>query len=261
LTTREQIALVTGGNKGIGRAVAAELAGQGMTVLLGAREGMRGRNAAANLRVGGHRVDAVGLDVTDAASIAEVASYVATRFGKRDILVNNAGIAGDMAAQRPGAAALAVARAVFATNVFGVIGLTDAMVGLLRRSTAGRVVNVSSGLGSLARMTDSGDSFTRLPPSAAYAPSKTALNGAIRQGISRRRHPGELRGPGPCATDFTHGIPGVTPTAADGAAVIVRPATLGADGPTGRYFNTVARWRGEPLSARSTVRPVARTPP
>lgn len=234
MSERTETALVTGGTRGIGLAVVAALAARGTHVLLGARDGAAGERAAGDLRAAGHRVDAVELDVTDPASIRRVADGLS----RLDILVNNAGISGDVAGQRPGSVSLDVVRNVFDTNVFGVVAVTEAMIPLLRRSPAGRVVNVSSGLGSLTRMSDHDDYFTGLPPSVAYAPSKTALNALTVQYAKALRADGILvnaADPGPCATDFTAGVPGVTRTAADGAVVVVRLATLAADGPTGGY--------------------------
>jgi NAD(P)-dependent dehydrogenase (short-subunit alcohol dehydrogenase family) len=171
--TETTTALVTGANKGIGREVAARLASLGTNVLLGSRDPHRGAAAAADL---GPRVHPVTLDVTDPAGVLSAARWIEERFGRLDILVNNAGVSGDLAAQNPVSVELSAVREVFETNVFGVITVTAAMLPLLVRSPAARIVNVSSGLGSLARMTDPEDYFTTRPPLAAYVPSKTALN-------------------------------------------------------------------------------------
>jgi NAD(P)-dependent dehydrogenase (short-subunit alcohol dehydrogenase family) len=219
-----RIALVTGGNRGIGQAVVAELRALGMTVLAGCRSG--------------DGPEWVRLDVTDQASIERAAGELAERFGRLDVLVNNAGISGGVDAQRPGAVDLGAVREVFDTNVFGVIAVTEAMLPLLRQGS--RIVNVTSGLGSLARMSDPADYFTGLPAVVAYPPSKSALNSVTVQYAKALRDNGILVNavdPGPCATDFTAGMPGVTRTAADGARIIVRLATLPDDGPTGGYFN------------------------
>jgi len=235
--TETTTALVTGANKGIGREVAARLASLGTNVVLAARDPRRGAAAAAEL---GPRVHPVTLDVTDRASVLSAARWIEERFGRLDILVNNAGVSGDLAAQSPGSAELSAVREVFETNVFGVISVTTAMLPLLARSRAARIVNVSSGLGSLTRMTDPGDYFTTRPPMAAYVPSKTALNSLTVQYAKELRGRGILvnaADPGPCATDFTTAFPGLTRTAADGAAVVVRLATLPDDGPTGGFFD------------------------
>jgi NAD(P)-dependent dehydrogenase (short-subunit alcohol dehydrogenase family) len=225
-----RIALVTGGNRGIGRAVVEELTAMGMTVLAGCRDA--------------REPDAVRLDVTDEQSVKQAATVVAQRFGRLDVLVNNAGIAGGRDAQAPGGVDLDTVRKVFDTNLFGVIAVTEAMLPLLRASTAGRVVNVTSGLGSMARMSDPEDYFTGLPAVVAYAPSKSALNSVTVQYAKALRDNRILvnaADPGRCATDFTKDFPGVTRTAADGAKIIVRLATLPDGGPTGGYFNEGGR--------------------
>ncbi|PPK68321.1 SDR family oxidoreductase [Actinokineospora auranticolor] len=231
----QTIALVTGGNRGIGRAVVAGLADRGMTVVLGSRDRSRGVDAAAELGV-----ESVELDVTSDDSIAAAAKELDERFGRLDVLVNNAGISGGFAAQPPGAVDLVAYREVFATNVFGVIAVTDALLPLLRRSAAPRVVNVSSGLASMARMSDPDGGLAALPPFAAYAPSKSAVNSLTVQYAKALRAEGVLvnaADPGACDTDFTRDIPGITRTADEGAAIIVKLATLPPDGPTGGYFN------------------------
>jgi NAD(P)-dependent dehydrogenase (short-subunit alcohol dehydrogenase family) len=138
VTDDATIALVTGANKGIGQAIAQRLAGLGMTVLLGVRDPGRGQEAAAALREAGGDVHPVVLDVTDPAGIQAAAGQVASRFGRLDVLVNNAGIPGR---QVPGAVSLDLVRAVFETNFFGVIMVTEALLvlrlPLLRRSPTG----------------------------------------------------------------------------------------------------------------------------
>jgi NAD(P)-dependent dehydrogenase (short-subunit alcohol dehydrogenase family) len=222
--TERSIALVTGATRGIGRAVAEGLDRLGMTVLIGARDP-------------GHAA-AVHLDVTDPATIAEAAARIDERYGRLDVLVNNAGIAGDDR-QSPGDVDLDTVRRVFETNVFGVIAVTEAMLPLLRRSAAARIVNLSSSVGSLARMSDPAR-FTHIPAVLGYAPSKAALNQVTVQYAKGLAAAGILvnaADPGACATDFTAGrFPGLTRTAADGAAIAIRLATLPDDGPTGAYL-------------------------
>jgi NAD(P)-dependent dehydrogenase (short-subunit alcohol dehydrogenase family) len=234
-----RIALVTGATKGIGREIAAQLATLGTTVLLAARDSHRRDEAVAALRAAGGDVHPLALDVTDRASVTAAAAEVERAFGRLDVLVNNAGISGGRSAQVPGAADLDVINAVFATNVFGVIAVTEAMLPLLRRSAAARVVNLSSSVGSLARMSDPGHYFARMPAALAYAPSKAALNQVTLQYAKALRPERILvnaADPGACATDFTAGLPGITRTAAEGAAIAVRLATLPDDGPTGAYL-------------------------
>ena len=132
-TTHQKVALVTGANKGIGRAAAEQLAALGMTVLLGARDPRRGEEAAAALRAAGGDAHAVTLDVTDPTTVRAAAKQVEECFGHLDVLINNAGITGsgqvspdDAHDQIPSSVDLAMVRAVFETNVFGVIAVRRA---------------------------------------------------------------------------------------------------------------------------------------
>jgi NAD(P)-dependent dehydrogenase (short-subunit alcohol dehydrogenase family) len=237
VTQEPKIALVTGANKGIGREIAAQLAELGMTVLLAARDPQRRAEAAAALRSAGGDVHPVGLDVTDPTTVRAAAEYVDERFGRLDVLVNNAGITGN-GGQAPSTADLDTVRKVFETNVFGVIAVTNAMLPLLLRSPAPRIVNVSSGVGSLAAMNDPDSPLAGLPASAAYVPSKTALNSVTVQYAKELRKVDILvnaADPGYCATDLNNHT-GYR-SAAQGAAIAVRLATLGPDGPTGGFFN------------------------
>ena len=235
------IALVTGANRGIGRAIAESLADLGMTVLLAARDGGLGEQAAAELRSDGGDAHAIVLDVTVPATIRSAAEQITSRFGRLDVLVNNAGISAPLGVQTPGTADLAAVRAVFETNFFGVIMVTDALLPLLRRSRAARIVNVSSVVGSLYDMTDPDHYMSTLPGAAAYPTSKTALNALTVQYAKTLAADHILVNavaPGACATDFTKHLPRrITRTAAQGAQIAVRMATIGPDGPTGGFFD------------------------
>jgi NAD(P)-dependent dehydrogenase (short-subunit alcohol dehydrogenase family) len=235
------IALVTGANKGIGFEIARQLAAGGMTVLLAARDPQRRDQATATLRADGLDVRPVTLDVTGPATIQAVAQQVGADFGRLDVLVNNAGISGSPGAGAPGSADLDAVRAVFDTNVFGVMRVTNAMLPLLRRSAAGRIVNVSSGVGSMGYMTNPDHYMSRLPAVAAYPASKAALNALTVQYAKELGPLGILvnaAAPGACATDFTKNLGlAISRTAADGAAIAVKLATLGPGGPTGGFFD------------------------
>jgi NAD(P)-dependent dehydrogenase (short-subunit alcohol dehydrogenase family) len=243
-TTHQKIALVTGANKGIGRAAAEQLAALGMTVLIGARDPRRGEEAGAALRAAGGDAHAVTLDVTDPTTVQEAAKHIEERFGHLDVLINNAGITGsgqvspeDAYDQVPSSVDLDMVRAVFETNVFGVIAVTNAMLPLLRRSPAPRIVNVSSHAASLTITSDPDGPFATLLPSAAYAPSKTALTALTVQYANELRKDGVLinaAAPGYVDTDSNNHTGYLT--VAQGAAVLVRLATLGADGPTAGFF-------------------------
>ncbi|MEU0509226.1 SDR family NAD(P)-dependent oxidoreductase [Amycolatopsis sp. NPDC006125] len=236
---QQKVALVTGANKGIGRGVAEQLAALGMTVLVGGRDPRRAEEAAA--AVGAH---AITLDVTDAAGVRRAARQIEDRFGRLDVLVNNAGITGsgqvdpaDARDQIPSTVDLDMVRAVFETNVFGVIAVTNAVLPLLRRSPAPRIVNVSSHAASLTLTSDPDGPFAALLPSAAYSPSKTALCALTVQYANELRKDGVLVNavaPGFVDTDSNNHTGFLT--VAQGAAVVVRLATLGPDGPTAGFF-------------------------
>jgi NAD(P)-dependent dehydrogenase (short-subunit alcohol dehydrogenase family) len=227
--TEQKIALVTGANKGIGYEIAARLAALGMTVIIGARDDGRREEAAKALIV-----ESVALDVTDAQSVRRAAAWIDQHFGRLDVLVNNAGITGGWG-QEPSKVDVDLVRTVFETNFFGVITVTNAMLPLLTRSPAPRIVNMSSGVGSIAHTTGR---YADMPPAAAYPVSKTALNSLTAQYAKELRDTGILvnaADPGYCATDLNQhrGIR----TAAQGAAIAVRLATLDAGGPTGGCFD------------------------
>src|SRR6266545_3605208 len=176
------VALVTGANKGIGLQIARDLAARGFTVLVGSRNLERGETAAKSV---GANARALQLDVTNQASIAAAAERIRNEFGRLDVLVNNAAIshAGKpgrsleemVKSQRASVASLDEVRAVFETNVFGVIAVTQAMLPLLREAPAGRIVNVSSRVGSMTVISDPAYPH-RGVGGVAYGPSKSALN-------------------------------------------------------------------------------------
>ncbi|WP_433721166.1 SDR family oxidoreductase [Actinoplanes sp. CA-051413] len=234
--TETTIALVTGANKGIGYEIAAGLGALGWSVGVGARDDQRREAAVEKLRAAGVDAFGVPLDVTDDASVTAAAELIEQRAGRLDVLVNNAGITGDRQ-QEPSSVDLAIIRTVVETNVIGVVRVTNAMLPLLRRSAAPRIVNMSSSVGSLTRQSGPADDLTTGPVAVAYSPSKTFLNGVTVQ------YARELRGtnilinaacPGFVATDL-NGFRGVR-TPEQGAATAIRLATLPDDGPTGGFF-------------------------
>ncbi|MFI9780771.1 SDR family NAD(P)-dependent oxidoreductase [Streptomyces sp. NPDC051956] len=235
-------ALITGANKGIGRAVAELLAEQGVTVLIGSRDQRRGDEAAAGIRAVGGAAHALRLDVTDPATVSAAAAWIEDRFGRLDILVNNAGITGsgtaapaDALDRIPSAVDPALVREVFETNVLGVIAVTNAVLPLLRRAPAARIVNLSSHAASLTLTADPDGPLAGLP-SIAYSPSKSALNAVTLQYAGELRNEGILvnvAAPGYVNTEINGNTGFLTP--AQGAAVVVRLATLDADGPTGSF--------------------------
>ena len=233
MTTK--IALITGANKGIGFETARQLGSQGMTVLVGARDEERGREAERILREDGADARFFQLDVTDDKSVQRAAEWIDTEYGRLDILINNAGAA-SVSRRRatPSDTDLDDMRAVYEINVFGVVRVTNAMLPLLRRAPAARIVNVSSEVGSIASMSDPASPLGQMPASAQYPSSKTAVN------MLTAMYAKELRdtpikvnaaNPGYCATDF-NGHSGFR-TAAEGAEPSVHLATLPDDGPSG----------------------------
>ncbi|MCO5995400.1 SDR family oxidoreductase [Actinoallomurus rhizosphaericola] len=228
----EKIALITGANKGIGYEVARQLGARGTIVLVGARDDVRGKHAADSLAARGITAVSLRIDVRDATTVSDAATEIERRYGRLDVLVNNAGIAGGFTGP-PSEATADDLREVYETNVFGVVSVTNAMLPLLRRSEAGRVVNMSSHVGSLALNADPASPFARLNM-IAYQSSKTALN-ALTIAYAK-----ELRGtpikvnaanPGVVATDINHHQGQRTP--AEGAVIAVRLALLDATGPSG----------------------------
>lgn len=237
-----KIALITGANKGIGLEIARQLGARGITVLLGVREENRGRQAAEKLQAESIDTRIVQLDVTNQDTIDAAAKYIEIEFGKLDILVNNAGIALDNAP--PSQLDMEILRRTYDTNFFGVFAVTKAMLPLLRKSDAGRIVNVSSGLGSLAQNSDPNYEYAGVKL-LAYNSSKTALNAmTIQFAHELKDTPIKVNSvdPGYVATDLNN-YQG-TRTVQQGATAPVRLATLPADGPTGGFFdeNGVVPW-------------------
>ena len=230
------VALVTGANKGIGAAVAVGLGRLGFTVLLGARDEERGRRAATSMQDEGLDVRHLPLDLDDDASVAAAARTINDDIGRLDVLVNNAAIKLERAPSPPSECTLATVRQTFETNVFGSIRVLLAMLPLLRRSDAPRVVNVSSGLGSLGLATTDGSRY-QTRPLLSYNTSKAALNSVTVQFANELRDTSfkvNAADPGFTNTDMT-GFGTRTPEEA--AAIVLRLATLPADGPTGCFFD------------------------
>jgi NAD(P)-dependent dehydrogenase (short-subunit alcohol dehydrogenase family) len=232
----ESIALVTGANKGIGKEIARQLAAQGVRVLLGARDRTRGQQVEADLLAEGLTVQFLPLDVTDQLSVQQAASHVESQYGRLDILVNNAGIALDWG--RPSESEIEALHKTYDTNVFGVFRVTKAMLPLLRKSKGGRIVNVSSALGSMTLTADPHGPFQGRSMLMAYCSSKTALNMMTLQFANELKDSGikvNAATPGYVATDMNQHQG--TRTVEQGAATPVRLALLPDDGPTGGFFS------------------------
>ncbi len=146
----KKIALVTGATRGIGLETVRQLASQGVHVILAGRDKSKAEDAAQSLRDAKLDVASIALDVTDPKSIAAAAKEIDAKHGKLDILVNNAGVMFDDYQKKPSEQSIDVWRKTFDTNVFGLVETTNAFLPLLKKSDAGRIVNVSSILGSIA---------------------------------------------------------------------------------------------------------------
>jgi NAD(P)-dependent dehydrogenase (short-subunit alcohol dehydrogenase family) len=241
----DRVALVTGANQGVGLQVAKELVANGLTVLVGSRDLKRGEAAAQQIGPG---AIALQLDVTDGRSIAAAAERIRTEIGRLDLLVNNAAISNttrsglpleaDARAKYPSTVSLDEVRAVWETNVFGVVAVYQAMLPLLRESSDARIVNVSSGVGSLTANADPAYPYHALF-GPVYPASKAALNAmtlAMMIELESTDIKVNLVSPAFTKTNL-NGYAG-TESVEDGSREVVRVALLGPDGPTG----TFTRW-------------------
>lgn len=244
----KKVALITGANKGIGLQIAKELVQHGLTVLIGSRVFESGKTAALSVGTDAH---AIQLDVTDQVSIHSAADRIRNEFGRLDVLVNNAGISSAaspgtpfeerMKSNIPSVGSLDNVRAVFETNVFGVMAVTQAMLPLLRESPAGRIVNLGSSSGSLTLNSDPNFEHRHVF-GAAYSPSKTALHAislAFAIELEKTNIKVNIACPGFTATDLNN-FRG-TRSVEQGAREAVRLALIGPDGPTGTFSDEDGR--------------------
>jgi NAD(P)-dependent dehydrogenase (short-subunit alcohol dehydrogenase family) len=234
-----KVALISGANKGLGLETGRQLGKLGFTVLLGSRDPLKGEVAARLLREDGIEAKVVKLDVTRQSDIDAAAAMVEAEFGKLDVLVNNAGVMIEKGWTKNTTSETTMEnlRATFEANLFAVFALTKALLPMLKASEAGRIVNVSSILGSVSLQATKG-SPTYSTKLFAYNASKAALN-VLTISLAH-----ELRGtkikvnsahPGWVKTDLggSQAPMGVV----EGAKTEVELATLGDDGPTGGFFH------------------------
>ena len=229
----KKIALVTGANKGIGYETARQLIDLGYTVLVGARDAARGQAAAESLGPDAHFVE---LDMSKSNSFQAVAAKIQSEHGVLDVLVNNAGVGLDWGVV-PSETTLDQLRETYETNVFGVIVLTQAMLPLLKRSEAGRIVNLTSNIGSLTNQSSSAE-LRDYVGATAYCSSKAALNMftvLLAKELRNTNIKVNSAHPGWVQTEM--GGEQAPMKIEDGAKTSVFLATLPKDGPTGKFFH------------------------
>jgi len=232
----ERIARITGANKGIGLQVSRELALLGHTVLIGARSKTRGIEVETKFTEEDLHAVFVPIDVTDHSTIEAAASLIGERFGRLDVLINNAGIALDTG-EPPSQVSMETLRRTFETNVFGAFAVLQTMLPLLRKSEAGRVVNMSSGLGSLTQNSDPNYEFANVKL-LAYNSSKNTLNAftvLFADELKDTSIKVNSADPGFTATDLNNHSG--TRTVEQAARIVMRLATLPESGPTGGFFD------------------------
>ena len=233
----KKIALVTGANKGIGLETARQLAKQGITVLAGARDEAKASQAAEELGKEGLDVHGIVIDVNDEGSIQKVFSRIERDYGRLDILVNNAGVMLDDREKKPSEQPLEVWRRTFETNLFGLVATTQALLPLLRKSAAGRIVNLSSILGSITLHATPGSPVydAKVP---AYDVSKTAVNAyTVHLAWELKDTPIKVNAAHPGWVKTEMGGEGAVMEIEDGAKTSVALATVGPDGPNGGFLH------------------------
>ncbi|MDB5492646.1 MAG: short-chain dehydrogenase [Micavibrio sp.] len=237
--TTEKVAFITGANRGIGFQTAKDLGKQGITVVIGARDLAKGREAAEKLKAEGIAADAIRFVATDPQTHQEAYDYFNGLYGRLDILVNNAGIMVEDLSAAPNVSKVSpdVLKETFETNFFAVVALTQTLLPLIRKAAAGRIVNLSSILGSLALNSDPASPIGDKKV-FAYNASKTALNAFTVHLADELRatnikvnsaHPGWVK------TDM--GGTEAPMEIADGSKTSVQLATLPDSGRTGGYVH------------------------
>lgn len=232
---QERVALVTGANRGLGFEISRQLAQQGVRVVMGIRDATKGQVAANQLLQAGLNVEFQRLDVTDTESIEAIYDYLDDTYGKLDILINNAGVCLD-SGQQSSEVSLDTIRQTLEINFIGAIAVTQALLPLIHKSEAGRIVNISSGRGSLTQHSDPSCHYAK---TLAYNSSKTALNAfTVMLAAELKDTTIKVNSADPdwCRTDM--GTEKATHSVAEGADTPVWLATLSVDGSNGGFFNS-----------------------
>ncbi len=235
----EKVAFITGGNKGIGFETARQLGKQGIKVVIGSRDAARGKAAAEKLKAEGVQAEAIRFDVLNPADYKEAYNYLDKHFGKLDILINNAGVSKEefMSGNKTSSTSPELLHETFDTNFFGVIQITQTLLPLIRKAPAGRIVNLSSILGSLALHADPKSPIYDAK-AFAYDASKAALNSFtvhLAHELKDTKIKVNSAHPGWVKTDMgTDAAPMELP---EGAKTSVYLATLPDNGPTGSFIH------------------------
>jgi NAD(P)-dependent dehydrogenase (short-subunit alcohol dehydrogenase family) len=233
--TQKKIALVTGANKGLGFEISRQLARLSIKVVMGVRDAIKGQVAVNQLRQDCLDVEFKCLDVTDLKSIESIRDYIDKTYGKLDVLINNAGVCLD-SGQNSSEVSLEIIRQTLETNFIGAVAITQALLPLIHKSEAGRIVNVSSGRGSLTQHSDPNCHYAK---TLAYNSSKTALNSfTVMLAAELKDTTIKVNSADPdwCRTEM--GTEAATYSAEEGADTPVWLATLSEDGCTGGFFNS-----------------------
>lgn len=243
MATDKKVAFITGGNRGIGLETARQLGKEGVKVVIGSRDLAKGQAAAKQLHGEGADVEAVRFDIRQRADYQEAYRYFESHYGKLDILINNAGVMKEeMGGNNTTSVAPSVLRETFETNFFGVVELTQVLLPLLRKAPEGRIVNLSSILGSLTLHADPKSGIYNAK-TLAYDASKAALNAFtihLAHDLKDTKIKVNSAHPGWVKTEM--GTDAAPMEIEDGAKTSVQLALLPANGPNGGYFHM-----GEPL--------------
>jgi NAD(P)-dependent dehydrogenase (short-subunit alcohol dehydrogenase family) len=243
MSPEKKVGFVTGGNRGLGLQTAKDLAKLGIAVVIGVRDKKKGEEAVSGLRKEGISIESIQCDVVDAKQHRAAYDYFDRKFGKLDILINNAGVflekeeSGEAMGSRASEVPVRILKETFEANFFAPIALTQVLLPLVRKSAAGRIVNLSSILGSMTLHADPKSPIYHAKQ-LGYDASKTAINAfTIHLAHELRATPIKVNSahPGWVKTDM--GGSQAPMEIEDGSKTTVRLATLGADGPTGGFFH------------------------